>query len=345
MRSTIGKRTLAAVALLALLGSAGRVHALTAEVRDEAGFFKPQTVAQANEVIKEIKQRYKKDLLVDTVRHVPEGKRREATSPDTDVKARFFADWAIGRAREEGVNGIYVLITREPGHVEVVVGNHTRTVFPDEDRRHLEHILLAHFREKEYDEGLLEAVRYVRSALANEPRSGGAATPAGAEHPGLRGADGAGWSLWHWLGLGLVVLLGVWLLSAVIRALTGAGAQPAPGGYTGPGGPAGYGPASGGGGFFSSLLGSMFGAAAGSWLYDRFLGGQSAAAAASPAPAAAPGPEDTDYTAGGGDFETADRSSGEGGSDPDRDDSRRGGQEDADFGGGDFGDDEGGGDF
>src|SRR4051812_11251936 len=118
MRFMIGKRTLVYIALVGLLGFAGRAHALTAEVRDEAVFFKPETVTRANEVIKEIKQKYKKDLLVETVRHVPEGERQEATSSDPHVKDRFFVDWADRRARDEGVNGIYVLITREPGHVE-----------------------------------------------------------------------------------------------------------------------------------------------------------------------------------------------------------------------------------
>ena len=159
MRFTIDTRMLAGIALLGLLGllgAAGRAYALTPEVRDEAGFFKPQTVTRANEVIKQIKQRYKKDLLVETVRHVPEDKKQEATSSDPKVKARFFADWAVRRARQEGVNGIYVLITREPGHVEVAVGNHTRAVFPDEDRHRLAQILLSHFEKKEYDDGLLE---------------------------------------------------------------------------------------------------------------------------------------------------------------------------------------------
>src|SRR5689334_13669846 len=61
MRSTMGKRTLAAIALLGLLGSASRAQALTAEVRDEAGFFKPEAVTRTNEVIKEIEQRSRKD--------------------------------------------------------------------------------------------------------------------------------------------------------------------------------------------------------------------------------------------------------------------------------------------
>jgi len=141
MRSRIGRQVLAFVALLGLLGPAGRAHAMTAEVRDEAGFFTPQAVKRANEVIEEVERKYHKDLLIETVRHVPEGERKEATSTDPKAKSRFFAEWAVRRAREPRVNGIYVLITREPGHVEVAVGNHTRSVFPDEERHKLAQIL------------------------------------------------------------------------------------------------------------------------------------------------------------------------------------------------------------
>ena len=45
-----------------------------------------------------------------------------------------------------------------------------------------------------------------------------------------------------------------------------------PGGLPGSGGREAYGPVygSGGGGFFSSLLGGLFGAAAGNWMYNSF---------------------------------------------------------------------------
>jgi uncharacterized protein len=356
----MGQRRLIALVVVGLVGSASRASALTAEVRDEAGFFKPETVTEANEVIKEIKQRSKRDLLIDTVGHVEKGKRQEATSHDPDVKARYFADWAEERARDAGVNGIYVLITRDPAHVEVVVGNHTREVFPKSDRHELTQILLSHFRKKEYDEGLLKAVRFVHSTLKAEPKQGGAAAPVGPGRSSLPhqppGADGStGGGLGRYLGLGLVVLLGVWLLSAVVRALTRAGAPRAPGGYggpfgptAGPGGPAGYGygPAGGGGGLFTSLVGGLFGAAAGSWLYDRFSSGQSHPA--DPFRAATPEStsQDTDYTAEGGDFGSSDSSDGAEGGDFDASDSFDGDDGGGDVGGGDFGDDNAaGGDF
>ena len=66
-----------------------------------------------------------------------------------------------------------------------------------------------------------------------------------------------------WICLGLCVLLGVWLVIGIIRAFTGGGGGG--GGYGGGGG--------GGGGFGSSLMGGLFGAMAGMWLYNSMFGG------------------------------------------------------------------------
>jgi uncharacterized membrane protein YgcG len=174
---TFASRVLTATLLLWLLSLGDRAQAAIAEVRDEAHFFSADAVAQANEIIREIKQQHKKDLLIETVRRVPENKKDEANSSDAKVKGHFFANWAVERARMEGVNGIYVLITREPGHVEVAVGDQTHSVFSNEERHRLSQLLLTHFRDKEYDEGLLAAVKDVRSVLASAPTVGTAAAP------------------------------------------------------------------------------------------------------------------------------------------------------------------------
>ena len=377
---TRASRVLTATFLLGLLSLGARAQTAVAEVRDEAHFFSAGAVAQANETIQEIKQRSKKDLLIETVRQVPEYKSDEANSSDEKVKGRFFANWAIQRARAEGINGIYVLITREPGHVEVVVGNQTRTIFPDEKRHRLSQLLLTHFRQKEYDEGLLAAVKDVRSVLASAPTAGKVtAAPVNPNRPGHNqptvpsptvpsptvpqrpvpggraGAAGGSWL--PWLGIGLAVVVGIWLLSAVLRAISGNQQRPYGAGYGGPGpyggGPSpygGYGGYGGGGGFFSNMMGGLFGAAAGSWLYDQFSGGHSlhggyGQMGGSPTIGSTPDlrdtdPHDTGYSAEGGDFnQPAERYDDRGSSSTDDTSSWGSG---GDFGGGDSG---GGGDF
>jgi hypothetical protein len=316
------------------IASGGGVH-------DAAGFFKPDAITKANEIISAIKRDDKKELIVETFLHAPEGKEQEAANPDT--KAGFFKEWADERGRAQHVNGVYVLICKKPSYIKAVADDWTAKIFTEENRDHLSKLLATRFKNKSYDDGLLEGVRYVQSTLKGKGRTeqtDGAAAP---PWP-TRGGTGAGETGISpgWLGLGgllcvgLVVLIAIGVVLMVVMALFRAfhrgPAGYGPGGY-GPvppgGGYGGYGGGQGGG-FLSSMLGGMFGGAAGGWAYDRFFGGhQSPNRGPTPREDEAPmPPQDQGYTAGGGgDF-------GGGGD--------TGGG--ADFGGGgDFGDDAGGG--
>ncbi len=331
-----------------------RAWAVVPEVKDGAGFFTPGALTKANAQITEIQKKFRKDLLIETFPGVPADKAEAFGKLDKQGRSRFFQDWAIERARGERVEGIYVLITKQPGHVQVEVGKNEQKrgfrVPADSDR--LSKILLQNFQKKEYDSGLLEAVQFVEQKLGEN--LGVAARPASEPLPAIidqgvhkvapavQGASGMSWIL-----IIIVVLIGFWILRALFRGifhmLGGGGPRqygpgPGPGpGYGGPGagyGGPGYG--GGGGGFMSGMLGGLFGAAAGNWLYDSFGrggggfggggfggGGGSYGGGSGPAPSDA----DQDYSGSGGDFG--------GGSQDD------GGGSGGDFGGGDSG----GGDF
>ena len=138
------------------------------------------------------------------------------------------------------------------------------------------------------------------------------------------GLGGLSLGLGGCLCVGLVVVgviaAGVMAVSALFRSFGRGPVGYGPGGY-GPG-PGGYGPGGyggQGGGFMSSMLGSLFGGAAGSWAYDRFFGGHSSPTQGSwqapnvAPPPAPPAPDDTSYTAGGGgDFGGGDSGGGGG---------------------------------
>src|SRR5581483_8078826 len=129
------------------------------------------------------------------------------------------------------------------------------------DRRKLDEILLTKFREKKYDEGLEEAVDFVRTTMrhnvATPAHEGRPAQPA---QPGHAGDGGGGINWMWWLIIGAVVLIGIWLISGLIRAFSGMG-RGYGGGPGNPGGGYGGGYGGGGGGFLTSLMGGLFGAA------------------------------------------------------------------------------------
>jgi uncharacterized membrane protein YgcG len=347
-----------------LLAAAPALAALTAEVRDTGGMFKPETIKEANAIIRAIKHDHGQDLLVESYPGIPADKKAEyeKVKDNKEKRKHFFAEWARARFRAAEVNGVYILITKDPGYLQIEVGNVTaERAFTMDNRDHLEALMLKDFKAKDYDKGLLDGVEYVRKAMDENLKTKKAAHPAPAAPPptGFPGpttpARPSLLSHGGWLGLlciGLVVIAGIWVLFAIIRGLS-ARRSYGPAGYGGPGygGPAyggGYG-YQGGGGFLSGMLGGLFGGAAGGWLYDHFFRGGGGTPAggyggqATPAGGAVPDepqPQDTDASGVGGDFgpDTGDGGDTGAGGDFGGGDDTGGG----DFGGGDTG---GGGDF
>jgi uncharacterized membrane protein YgcG len=136
------------------------------EVQDGAGFFKPETIAKANDGLAEIGKKHKKDFLIETYATVPADKVAAVKTMDKEARSKFFQEWANSRARRRRVEGIYVLICKEPSHIQVDVGRETQKgAFTLKDRDHLREILIDAFDKKEYDRGLLEAVEYVQKTL------------------------------------------------------------------------------------------------------------------------------------------------------------------------------------
>lgn len=331
------------------------LRAAAPEIKDHANFFSSTAVGKANEEISAINRKYRKDLSIETF-DTPPADQAEKYAQAGRARDEFYNAWARDRAKNARVNGIYVLITKKPAHIQVEVGNETqRKAFTLENRNKLRDILLDAFKKNEHDKGLLEGVRYVdRTISENE---GGAARPKselapvaqrGEHHniPGAGGGIGMGWIVWA-----VIILIGFFILRALFRGLTGGGGRPGyGGGYgPGPGGPGpgpGWGGGGGGGGFMSNMLGGLFGAAAGNWIYDSFFRGGSGMGGGfsggggsfTSGRDASDGGVDTDYSGTGGDYDDSSRADSGGG---DFGGDTGGG----DFGGGDFGGDSGGGDF
>ena len=357
-------RALAALTVLAgWLAAAAPVSAMAVApvIKDEGKFFSEGAVDNANNKIREIHHDFGKDLLIETFASVPADLAKDVDLQDKEARSKFFEKWARERAREADANGISILICKSPAHIQVEVGNHTREKdFTLKDRDELAKILIEKFREKKYDEGLLEAVDFVAKRLKANGARAGVRAPEGSEWgrraagvpaviPGANNQGGGIMSgLVGLLCVGAVVLLGLWVVVGLFRAITGAGRGGyAPGGYGGGGpGGGGYGGGGGGGGFMSSLMGGLFGAVAGNWMYNSFFGGgghswggQSGSGDAGYTGGSDASQPDTDYSGTGGDFGGDD--GGGGGGDFGGDSGGGGG--DFGGGGGDFGG--GGGDF
>jgi uncharacterized membrane protein YgcG len=145
---------------------AAPAFAVVPEVQDTAGFFKPETIAKVNDLLAEIGQKHNCDLLIETYATVPADKVAAVKAMDKEARTRFFQEWANSRARRRRVIGIYVQITKEPGHIQVEVGHETqKEAFTAKDRDRLRDILIEAFQKKDYDRGLLDGVQFVAKTL------------------------------------------------------------------------------------------------------------------------------------------------------------------------------------
>ncbi len=309
------KSTMQGLVLAFLFGSTA-VFAGTGGVRDNGDFFSDTAKKEATRKIAEMEQQYKKDLVVETFTEIPEEIKKGVDLTDKAASNRMFDQWTLKEAKQQRVNGIYILISREPAHLQIVVGNDTqKQAFTLKDRDSLASLMLGKLRGKQYDEALSECVKFVSTTMSSHVthnKANSSIIPNAAGSPIARTSEQA--TPWAWILTAVLGLGAVWLIVGVLRSFMGRGAASAPGMM----------PGMGGGGMFSSLLGGMFGAAAGMWLYDQFSGNHG--------------------NAWGGEQENRDLgSSGYSGQDTDY--SGSGGDFGGDYSGGDSGDMGGGGDF
>ena len=210
------------------------VRAAGGRVVDEANFFSPAAVENANAKIKAMARQCRVDLLIETVPAVPSNLESKLQQQG---KSTFFRDWATRRAEDAGLKGIYVLICKKPGHFAVIPDHLTRQrLFIHADVGHLTDKVLPLLQERKNDEALKQMVDFVQSTLHEHLGQGG--TPLVPKHNPLPSAVperiNAGSSGGMVLGLicvAIIALLAIMLIVGIFRAITGVGR----GGY-GPGG-------------------------------------------------------------------------------------------------------------
>jgi hypothetical protein len=327
---------LAAVAALAVGLTAAHAQSRTPAkspgtvyVFDEAKLFTEAGVEQAKAKLRATEFDHGLEVTVDTYAEPPADKKAaaEAAKGDPAKWRAFMLDWARHAAKDDKAKGVYVLVTTHPvGGVAVIADRQTTDRgFTQADDEKVRLMLTAAFKEAKGETApakqaeirsaaLVKAIEYIASDLKDTRVPAGSAAGDHGRGPVQTNAP-PGRGILGYVCLGLFVLAGVWLVIGLFRMFTGGG-----GGAPGVGG--------GGGGFMTSLLGGLFGAAAGMWLYNSMFGGGGMFGGGSDAYAGDAG--------AGGDAGGADTGAGDWG----------GGSGDAggfDGGGGDFGG--GGGDF
>lgn len=228
------------VICLACLASAAQAEDRTSAIRDEAGLFRVDAIAQAERQIDDLRRTYDRRVFVDTVKSVPPHERKWFRFLWTRQANRLLEEQARKRARESGVDGIYIVICNDPKDVHVVVQPAEDPAFTRHDAEELRRTLVRRLQDSGPDVALLASVRQVGAALqAHATR--GQSTSVINEFV-LVGLLGGG--------------LGLWMVLSIIRYKMRAGRaideRAADRACETP-----------------ALLGAMFGSPTGQWLYDK----------------------------------------------------------------------------
>lgn len=161
MSRTFAVPLIVSALLLLFVRSAGAgIH----QAWDEAHFVKHQTLDQVDQILNDIHDRFGKDLMIETFASIPDDLKPNLQKEGKDA---FYTKWARTEAFELGVNGVIILITGDPAHLQIEVGNETQTrAFTIADRDELVKKLAGSFSAKDFDGGLLMATQFVRDRMS-----------------------------------------------------------------------------------------------------------------------------------------------------------------------------------
>jgi len=270
------------------------------KVVDEAHFFKPETIASADDLVKQLKADTGVEIVVETFDGIPEKAqaRWEAAKDDPQKRKEFFDQWIEARGHALKLLGVYVLIVKDPPHLAVEAGKVTRQkAMPRADQDKMASVLLDEFKQKNYDQGLQKALDYARDTIKQNlngqkldgsqgigsnvgqgvgPEPGGSnngidssSVPMNSPGLGSSGPHFFGACMWF-----VIIAIGVIFIFNLVRRGLGGGGGFGGGGWGanqnyGPPGSPGYGYGPPRGGFMSGLFGGLLGGAAGSYLENR----------------------------------------------------------------------------
>ncbi len=154
------------ILILAAWAAAAAVGlAVTPEVQDQGKFFSADAVKKADERIREIYRKHNLDVLLETYQTIPGTPAEKVKAMDNKARAEFFLKWAKERTKARVVNGLYVLINREPRYLYVLPVGRGEKAFTQALRDKLIEAIRGEFKEDRFNEGLDAAVRVVEKHL------------------------------------------------------------------------------------------------------------------------------------------------------------------------------------
>jgi hypothetical protein len=152
--------------LAAWAGAAAAAVAVAPEVRDHGKFFGPEAVKKADDQIREIYRKHNLDLMIEAFAALPPERAEKARELEGKARDEFFTEWAKERAEARVVNGISILICREPKILRVGRVGRGEKAFTAAFRTKLYDAIRTDLGASRFDDVLRKAVKMVEEHLA-----------------------------------------------------------------------------------------------------------------------------------------------------------------------------------
>jgi hypothetical protein len=141
------------------------------KVQDEGDFFTPETLKKAAATIARIKERFQKDVFLETLKTIPPSWRGKYDPKD---RQDFFRKLLSARAEQKNLDGVYILLCRRPRWFQIGADRLTeKKSFSKVMQDRVRKVLEERFAKEDYDKGLLELLAIVEQALAGVLREQG----------------------------------------------------------------------------------------------------------------------------------------------------------------------------
>jgi hypothetical protein len=140
-------------------------------IHDDGHFFSPAAIARATAGIGTIKAQFRKDVRVETYAAIPDALQPQFKKQG---QSEFFQKWARQRVKELQLNGVILLITRQPVVLQIAADAQTsKQAVTPADQEDIRAFLIFEMRNKLYDQVLTDMVGHVQDALAHNLGAGG----------------------------------------------------------------------------------------------------------------------------------------------------------------------------
>jgi hypothetical protein len=110
------------------------------------------------------------DLLVEAYTVAPKMDAAKLKAMTPEERDKVFTEFARERCKAEKINGVYIVVNKNPGYVRVEMAGPAASTFPAGFGSLLAKTLIYEFKDKKYDGGLEEAIEMILQEQGLSPK-------------------------------------------------------------------------------------------------------------------------------------------------------------------------------